>query len=218
LTCCERVIDANPGGTVMRRRCGRLALVLCLLLVGCGKKAPSPESLPKATFVGLTIRRVPDPTNRPTDVLYEFRLTLLDRYDWKGKALRMQLVTEDEPPLYSLASLLNPGDEVTITARLDKKIPSDEVNFTVHWGRSKDGKMQEEFQPVHFPEGTESGRSVPILGTIGRHVKQATFQCGSPGKPVPFDPDEGIDLLTVGEGDTAYRLRVWAPLYTGEED
>ena len=194
----------------MKRSLGIGILVVCLVVLGCGEKKVSEESLPKAEYVGKTIRDFASAADAPTDVLYEFRLTLLNRYDWKGKALRVKLVTQGEMPLYSLTSMPDPGDEVTLLVTIDKKPESEDVSFKVVWAKSKDGKM-DTTTTLGFPNSTKDlRRAVVVSGTGGLRVTQIVKKCGAPGKPVVFDPEKGVELLSVGKGECAWHLEVWA--------
>jgi len=183
---------------------------------GCSKKKVSPGELPKAAFMQRTVKPRKKGEPPPLTVTLEFRLSELQKYDWKGKALRAQILVEDEPPVYSVNEIVKPVPEVTIELTLGKSVGSAKVLFNAIWGKSAGGEMTRS-EAIRFPDSAELGRYVTVPGIEGRHISQVIQMCGNLRKPLPFDPDKGIDLVIVGFGDEACRLRVWAEESLTEE-
>jgi len=178
-------------------------------LSGCSEKTTSPADLPKAMLVERTVKPRQPGEPPPLTMTFEFRLTDLHKYDWKKKALRVQLLAGDDAPVYSVNDLPNPVPEVTLQITLGKSTDSPKVLVSAVWGRSAGGEMSQS-EEIRFPEGTDLGRFVTVTGVVNKHISQVTQACGAPGKPVSFDPKKGVDLVTVGYGDEACRIRVWA--------
>lgn len=193
----------------MRRSHLTSAVLIFLCATGCGKEEVSPESLPQAELVDKLVERYVPGHPRPTVVTLEFQLTQLDRFDWQGKALRLQIVTGGESLLYSINDMPNPGPEVTIRVVLDKKIRDEDVYFMSEWGRSTGGVVEKP-EEVTFPDATTRGRAVTVPNTYDRHLSQVLQMCGGLGKPIPFDPDKGVTLFKVGCGKDICTFRAWA--------
>ena len=198
----------------MRGLCLTSAVLVFLCAVGCGKEEVPPESLPQAALIEKVVEPYVPGRPRPTTVTLEFRLTELDRFEWQGKALRLQIVTEGESLLYSISDMPHPGSEVTIRVLLDKKIKDEDVYFMPQWGTSTKGFVKKP-EEVTFPNATTRGRAVTVPNTYDRHISQLLHMCGAPGKPVPFDPDKGLTLFKVGYGKDICRFRVWASEASG---
>ena len=185
-----------------------LTMVLCtaLLVLGCGETSPAPETLPQVT---LTER-----SPKGSTLLLRFRLSKLDRVDWTNKLLRAQVVKGSAKPIPAGPKIANPGPEFTIKVLVGKPTETEKVLFSPTWGKSQDGIITE---TVPFDlEGTPDGATVPK--SKGRRLAQILQTCTGPNRTIPFDPNKGVDLVTVGYGEDAHSLKVWVQTVTTKRE
>jgi hypothetical protein len=185
-----------------------LITVFTAALVGCGPVKRPPESLPS---VSLIERKQMDGT-----MMLRFRFTDMDRVNWKGKELKAQLAKAGKKPGSSGSSFQNPGSEFTIEVGIGKVTEGDGVIFVPAWGNSRDGRIIES-QPLEFVADDGTANRVTITGTGGQRLTQILETCTGPGRSVPFNPDTGIDLVTIGFAPNAYAVRVWAETVATEK-
>ena len=176
-----------------------LTTVLCagVWLLGCGEKPPPADTLPEVTLIERSLD--------DTTMLLRFCLTRLDRVDWTRKVLRAQVVKAGGTPVPVGANVTDPGPEFTIKILVGKPTEGEKVLFLPAWGRSKNGII-EDTVPFDF-EGTPD--SATVAGSANRKLTQILKTCTGPGRTINFDPKKGVDLVTVGRGDSAYVLKVW---------
>jgi len=174
-----------------------MALCIGMSLSGCSQRVPPAETLPEVTL----IERSPEGTT----MLLRFCLTRLDRVNWTNKVLRVQVVKAGARPIPVGAKVIDPGPEFTIKVLVGKSTEGEKVLFVPAWGRSMDGIIVESV-PFDF-EGTPD--SATVVGSANRKLTQIIKTCTGPGRPIPFNPTKGVDLVQVGRGDAAYVLKVW---------
>jgi len=193
----------------MRRLRALLALSVCVCLAGCAEKTPPAETLPSVTLLS---RRATGST-----ITLAFCVTHLDRVDWTGRTLKIQLVKSAEEAKPGMGEMIDPGAEVTVEVGVGKVVHSDGVFFVPRWGRSRNVIMSEgENLELAGPGGSPNRVVVP--DTTGRRITQILQTCVGPRRTMPFDPAKGVHLVTVGFGDDACHLKLWvAPASAGGE-
>jgi hypothetical protein len=182
----------------MRTLCVALAIVAALSAAGCGSgSVPEADRLPSVT---LTSRDDGDDETALT-----FLFTKMERANFSGKALRVAIVKSGEKPSPDGPFMKDPPGEVSVAVRIGKVTGSASVIFVPMWGPSS---VPTEFLDLAVPGGGTNTVSLPALAE--HRVKQITQTCTGPNRPIPFDPEKGIDLITVGYAPDAYSLRIWA--------
>jgi hypothetical protein len=187
------------------------AAAFCVLVLGCEKAKPREAALPGVTLV----ERMP----RDGTLLLRFCFQDMDRFDWKRKVLKAQLVKADGKPEPGGPAFRNPAPEFSINLAIGKVAGSDSSLFVASWGKSTHGLIDEsERLELPGPDGVPNLVTVP--GTEDFQITQILRPCTGPNLRIPFDPDRGIDLLRIepslraaehGQAKPeAFVLRVWA--------
>ncbi len=181
----------------MKIRCVAALAAACAILAGCGPGGgtPATDRLPSVT---LTLREA-----EGDQITLAFRFEHMERVKWSGKVLRAQIVKLGEKPVSGTGpALRDPPGEIYAGIAVLKTPGSDRVIFVPMWGAS-DG----EAEPIDLaaPDGDVNVVSIPAYKE--HRVNQVLQTSGGPDRPVPFDPDKGIDLITVGY---AWAIHVWA--------
>lgn len=184
----------------MRRLGWMLAAVICAVPFGCGPKKPPEETLPSVTLV--------ERKRMDGSILLRFRLTHLDRVNWKGKVLRAQILKADADPSLAAVSFTEPGNEFEIEVVVGKVAESDGVFFVPRWGKSKNGVIVDSQQLEFTCPGGEINRVI-VDGTQGRRITQILETCTGPGESISWRPAKGIDMLKLGYRPNAWVLKVW---------
>jgi hypothetical protein len=170
-----------------------MILSVCAVLLGCG-----PDIQPSVT---LTERKRSEDT-----LVLAFRFTDLDRAG--VTAVCAEVIEYDKRPTGGGARFENPGPEFILKVGLGRGEQAEEVVVLPQWGPSVDGEMTTcEFCEVVCPDDRQN--SVIVPGTAGQHVAQSVSACAGLDKPVTFDADDGIDVITLGYNRDKTHLRVW---------
>jgi hypothetical protein len=185
----------------MKRLTVLLALFVGLALVGCAEDKPPELALPKVTLV---TREVKEDT-----ITLRFQFTELARARWTGKVLRAQLVKAGEESSGALPAFADPAPEFTLEVDVCKPVGSETALFVARWGKSSEGIIGRS-ELIDLPVAGGKLNSVTLSGMASRHVTQILQVCTGPNRAIPFDPEKGVDLLTLGFAPEAYSLRVWA--------
>ena len=182
----------------MRTLCVALAIIAGMSAAGCGSGPVSEaDRLPSVT---LTSREAGD-----DEITLTFLFTKMERANFSGKALRVAIVKTGEKPSPDGPFMKDPPGEVSVAVHVGKVTGSASVIFVPMWGPSD---FPTEFLDLAISGGGTNTISLPALAEL--RVKQITQTCTGPNRPIPFDPEKGIDLITVGYAPDAYSLRVWA--------
>ena len=191
----------------MRLLISVVLVAVCVFLVGCSEKKPPAGTLPQVT---LTER-----SPKGSTILLRFCLSKLDRVDWTNKLLRALLVNSDMKPISVVANVAYPGPEFSIKVLVGKATEDEKVRFIIlAWGPSTDGIITESV-PFDF-EGTPDSATIP--GSAGQRLTQILQTCTGPNRPMPFEPDKGVNLVTVGYGKDAHSLKIWVETVIPEKE
>lgn len=182
----------------MRILCVALAIITGVSAAGCGSGPGSDaDRLPSVTLVSRV--------DGDDEVTLTFLFTKMERAGFSGKALRVAIVKSGEKPSSDGPFMKDPPGEMSVAVSVGKVTGSASVLFVPMWGASD---FPDEFLDLDVSGGGINTVSLPTLAEL--RVKQITQTCTGPNRPIPFDPEKGIDLVTVGYAPDAYRLRVWA--------
>ncbi len=182
----------------MRTLCVALAIITGMSAAGCGSgTVPEADRLPSVT---LTSRE-----DVGDEITLTFLFTKLERANFSGKALQIGIVKSGEKPSPDCPFMKDPPGEVCVVVRVGKVTGSSTILFVPMWGPSD---FPSEFLDLDVSGGGTNTVSLPALAEL--RVKQITETCTGPNRPIPFDPEKGVNLVTVGYAPDAYSLRVWA--------
>jgi hypothetical protein len=173
------------------------AMVACL--AGCAEKPPPPaDTLPSVT---LTSRE-----DQGDQILLTFTFEHMERAIWRGRVLRAQILKRGDKPVAGGPVMTDPAGTITVAVAVAKSPLSEAVLFVPMWGKSA---VAEEMLDLPAPGGQVNRVALP--GFAEHRIRQVMLTATGPDRAVPFQPDKGIDLLTVGKvAPDIYVLRVWA--------
>ena len=184
----------------MRMLCAMLAACFAAVLVGCEDERPPEQRLPKITLVK---RDAAEDT-----ITLRFRFTEMERLNWKNKVLRVGLVKSGKKPAPGGPEFKGPSPEFIIEISVGKPAGSETVFFVPMWGKASEDILVDG-QPFELPLAGGKGNHITIPALAEQRISQILNTCTGPGHSVPFDPDTGIDLFTIGYLPDAWSLHVW---------
>ena len=179
---------------------GLILAALVALPAGCSPRQappPAPETLPSVT---LTVRE-----DKGDQVMLSFLFEHMERANWKNRVLRAQIIRFGGSPVIGGPVMKNPPDTVSFAVGVAKQPGSVNVLFVPMWGKAA---VPDESLDLPAPGGQTNLVTLPSYGP--HRVRQVLTTCTGPDRAIPFQPDKGVDLITVGYGAESYGIRVWA--------
>ncbi len=183
----------------MRALQGVIVAAVVACLGGCGEAPPpAPETLPSVT---LTSR---DDTGDQITLTFTFEH--MERANWRGRLLRAQILKPGGKPASGGPVMKDPPGTISVAVAVAKDPGSETVLFVPMWGKSA---VPSEMFNLPAPGGQTNMVSLP--GYAAHRIRQVIQTATGPDRPVPFQPEKGIDLITLGKtAPDIYVLRIWA--------
>jgi len=178
----------KAGGMLMKNLWIFAVVAFCVVVLGCQKYKPPMQALPGVTLV----ERSPEDGN----LLLRFSFQDMDRYDWKNKVLKAQLIQADGKPELGGPGFKDPSPEFCIDLVVGKLPESESCFFVASWGKSTGGVIGES-EHIDLPGPDGEPNRVTVSGAANFQISQILRPCTGPNVRIPFDPDRGIDLVRI---------------------
>lgn len=183
----------------MRTFLGVMLSAVVASLLGCDG---APPPVPSDLFPSVTLSSREDKGN---EVTLTFTFEHMERANWNGRLIRAQILGPDGKPAVGGPILKDPPGTITVAVALAKDPGSETVLFVPMWGKSD---VPDEALNLPAPGGQTN--TVVLPGYAEHRIRQVIRTATGPNRAVPFQPEKGIDLVTVGmKAPDIYVLRVW---------